>query len=49
MAVIDIEGAEDYYLAAEVLKRVRKGEERIFSAEEVREDLGLDEAPLPSR
>jgi len=38
-----IDEAEDYYLAAEVLERLRKGEERIFSAQEVRQDLGLDE------
>jgi RHH-type rel operon transcriptional repressor/antitoxin RelB len=33
---------EDYYLAAEELERVRKGESKIHSAAEVRADLGLD-------
>ncbi|MEP2827588.1 ribbon-helix-helix protein, CopG family [Parvibaculum sp.] len=33
---------EDYYLAAHVLERVRKGEERTHSAAEVRKDLGLN-------
>ena len=37
-----IDDVEDYYLAAEVLERVRKGEEEIFTADEVRRDLGLD-------
>jgi len=33
---------EDYYLAAEVLERVRKGQEVVHSAAEVRSELGLD-------
>lgn len=37
-----LEDLEDYYLAAETLERVRKGEEKVHSAREVREDLGLD-------
>jgi RHH-type rel operon transcriptional repressor/antitoxin RelB len=37
-----IEDMEDYYLAADVLERVRKGEEKIHSASEVRNDVGLD-------
>lgn len=37
-----IEEMEDYYLAADVLERVRKGEEKVHSASEVRKDLGLD-------
>jgi len=32
---------EDYYLAADVLERVRKGRERLHSADAVRADLGL--------
>lgn len=32
---------EDYYLAVDVLERVRKGEEKTYSAEEVRAELGL--------
>jgi len=38
-----IEDAEDYYLAAEVLERVRKGREAVHSAADVRKDLGLDD------
>ncbi len=34
---------EDYYLAAEVLERIRKGQERVHSAAAVRKDLGLDD------
>jgi RHH-type rel operon transcriptional repressor/antitoxin RelB len=34
---------EDYYLAAETLERVRKGKERVHSAAQVRNDLGLDD------
>jgi RHH-type transcriptional regulator, rel operon repressor / antitoxin RelB len=32
---------EDYYLAAEVSERVRKGEEKTYSSADVREELGL--------
>ena len=32
---------EEYYLAAETLARVRKGQERVHSAASVRKDLGL--------
>lgn len=38
-----IEDLEDYYLAADVLERIRKGQEGIHSAAEVRRDLGLDD------
>lgn len=34
---------EDYYLAAEVLERVRKGDEQVFSSTQVRKDLGLED------
>ena len=34
---------EDYYLAADTLKRVRKGREKVHSATSVRKDLGLDD------
>ncbi|AFM34922.1 hypothetical protein PSOLE_26920 [Pseudomonas oleovorans subsp. oleovorans] len=34
---------EDYYLAAEVLERVRKKTEAVHSAADVRKDLGLDD------
>lgn len=33
---------EDYYLAAEVLERLRKGEEEIYSSDALRKDLGLE-------
>ncbi len=38
-----LEDVEDCYLAAEVLEQVRKGQERTYSAAEVRADLGLDD------
>jgi RHH-type rel operon transcriptional repressor/antitoxin RelB len=34
---------EDYYLAADTLERVRKGQEKVYAAESVRKDLGLDD------
>ena len=37
-----IEEMEDYYLAADVLARVREGKEQVHSAADVRKDLGLD-------
>jgi RHH-type transcriptional regulator, rel operon repressor / antitoxin RelB len=37
-----IDDLEDYYLAADVLERIRKGEESTYSSAEVRKDLGLD-------
>ncbi len=36
-----LEDLEDYYLAASTTERVRKGEEEVYSAEQVRKDLGL--------
>lgn len=38
-----LDDLEDYYLAAATVERVRKGEERTYSAAEVRSDLGLDD------
>ena len=38
-----IEEIEDYYLAADVLERVRKSQEKVYSTAEVRKDLGLDD------
>ncbi|MFN5744467.1 MAG: CopG family transcriptional regulator [Methylococcaceae bacterium] len=38
-----IEEMEDYYLGADVLERVRKGQEEVHSAADVRRDLGLDD------
>lgn len=37
-----LEEMEDYYLAAEVLERIRKGREQLTSAADVRSELGLD-------
>ena len=37
-----LDDIEDYYLAVEVLERIRNGQERVYSATEVRRDLGLD-------
>lgn len=37
-----MEDLEDYYLAADVLERVRKGEEEILSSTDVRRSLDLD-------
>jgi len=37
-----ISDLEDYYLAADVLERVRKGDEAVHSAAAMRRDLGLD-------
>jgi len=37
-----MEDLEDYYLAADVLERVRKGEEEILSSTDVRRSLELD-------
>ena len=39
-----IDDMEDYYLAADVLERVRKGQEKVYNAEEVRRVLGLGES-----
>jgi RHH-type transcriptional regulator, rel operon repressor / antitoxin RelB len=38
-----IEDLEDYYLGLEVLERIRKGEERVSTLDEVERDLGLDD------
>lgn len=35
-----IDDLEDYYLAADVLERVRKGQEQVHSAADVRQELG---------
>ncbi|MDE0261777.1 MAG: CopG family transcriptional regulator [Bryobacterales bacterium] len=32
---------EDYYLAADVLERLRRGEERVYSSAEVRDALNV--------
>ena len=38
-----LEDMEDYYLSADVLERVRKGQEALHSSSDVRKDLGLDD------
>lgn len=38
-----ISDMEDYYLAADVLERIRKGQEKTHSSASVRKDLGLDD------
>jgi RHH-type rel operon transcriptional repressor/antitoxin RelB len=37
-----LEDLEDYYLATDVLARVRKGQEKTHTTADVRKDLGLD-------
>ena len=34
---------EDYYATAATMERVRKGDEKVYSAAQVRKDLGLDD------
>jgi RHH-type transcriptional regulator, rel operon repressor / antitoxin RelB len=38
-----LDDLEDYYLAANVLEKVRQGKENTYSSAEVRVDLGLDD------
>jgi RHH-type rel operon transcriptional repressor/antitoxin RelB len=38
-----LEDVEDYYLGVEALRRVRDGEEKTYSAAEVRRELGLED------
>lgn len=38
-----LDDIEDYYLAADVLERLRKGEEQVHTAADVRKELGLDD------
>ena len=38
-----LDDLEDYYLAAATLERIRKGDEKVYSSEEVRKELGLDD------
>ena len=37
-----LEDMEDYYLAADVLERLRQGKEKVYSSADVRDDLDLD-------
>ncbi|WP_024297242.1 type II toxin-antitoxin system RelB family antitoxin [Methylomicrobium lacus] len=36
-----LDDLEDYYLAAEVLEKVRSGAEKVHSASDIRKELGL--------
>lgn len=38
-----LDDLEDYYLASDVLERVRKGDEKTYSSAQVRTDLGLED------
>ena len=38
-----LEDMEDYYLAADVLERLRQGKEKVYSAADVMNDLKLDD------
>ncbi len=38
-----LEDMEDYYLAADVLERLRQGKEKVYSAGDVRSALDLDD------
>ena len=38
-----LEDMEDYYLAADVLERLRQGKEKVYSSVEVRSTLDLDD------
>lgn len=38
-----LEDLEDYYLASATMERIRKGDEKVYAAEEVRKDLGLED------
>ena len=41
MVQFGLEDVEDCYLAEEIMERVRKGEEPLYSSDEVREYLGI--------
>ena len=43
MILNHIDEIEDYYLAADVVERIRKGKERVHSSKAVRNELGLDD------
>ena len=36
-----LDDLEDYYLAAATMERVRKGDEAVYSADQIRQELGL--------
>ncbi|QXB07852.1 TraY domain-containing protein (plasmid) [Providencia rettgeri] len=41
--VTHLEDLEDYYLSAETVAKIRRGEELVHSSEDVRKTLGLDD------
>ena len=43
LIVRGLDDLEDYYLADATMERLRKGEERVSSLEEVERDLGLED------
>lgn len=38
-----LDDLEDYYLGASTMERIRKGQEAVHTAADVRKDLGLDD------
>jgi RHH-type rel operon transcriptional repressor/antitoxin RelB len=38
-----LEDLEDAYLADQVMERIRTGQERVYTADEARRELGLDD------
>ncbi len=38
-----LEDLEDYYLSAEIVAKIRCGDELVYSSEDVRKTLGLDD------
>lgn len=40
--IIEFASMEDYYLAVDVLERVKQGKEAVFTSSQVKKDLGLD-------
>ena len=38
-----LDDVEDYNAAVDIMERVERGEERVYSSAEVRADLGLDD------
>lgn len=38
-----LDDVEDYYLAAHLLERTRRGDEKVYSADDVRKDLGWED------
>ncbi len=42
MILQTIEDMEDYYLAEQTMEEIRKGKSKLYSSDEVRKELGLD-------